>query len=229
MERDEAIRQLRDHLMRAQERMKHFADKKRNERSFEIGEWVFVKLRAHRQKSVVSRIHAKLAAKYYGPYPVVERIGAVAYRLKLPDGSRVHPVFHVSLLKKAIGRYNEEAELPDHLEGDKGIYYEPEDILAKRTIVVQGEEVCQLLVQWKGQKAEEATREDAVSLKSQFPTFNLEDKVVLSGGSIVRNDDLYESENVDLGGPAESLVNHSTMGPRVWKVYSRRGRKVTTA
>jgi hypothetical protein len=229
MERDEAIRQLRDHLLRAQERMKHFADKKRSDKSFEIGEWVFVKLRAHRQKSVVSRIHAKLAAKYYGPYPVVDRVGAVAYRVKLPDGSRVHPVFHVSLLKKAIGKYNEEAELPDHLEGDRGTFYEPEDILASRTIVVQGEEVNQLLVQWKGQKVEEATWEDAVSLKSQFPTFNLEDKVVISGGSIVRNADLNGPENVDLEGPAESLINHGTVGPRVWKVYSRRGRKVTTA
>jgi hypothetical protein len=203
--------------------MKHFADKKRSERSFEIGEWVFVKLRAHRQKSVVSRIHAKLSAKYYGPYPVVERIGAVAYKVKLPDGSRVHPVFHVSLLKKAVGTYQEDAELPDHLEGDKGTYYEPEDILAKRTIVVHGDEVCQFLVRWKGQDAAEATWEDAVTMKSQFPTLKLEDKVVISEGSVVRTAD----SAVDSSGPGESLINNETVGPRGWKVYSRRGRKVT--
>jgi hypothetical protein len=45
----------------------------------------------------------------------------------------------------------------------------------------------------------------------------------------VRNADLNGPENVDLEGPAESLINHGTVGPRVWKVYSRRGRKVTTA
>jgi hypothetical protein len=44
----------------------------------------------------------------------------------------------------------------------------------------------------------------------------------------VRNADLDGPENVDLEGPAESLINHGTVGPRVWKVYSRRGRKVTT-
>jgi hypothetical protein len=135
----------------------------------------------------------------------------------------------VSLLKKAVGEYREESKLPDHLEGDKGNYYEPENILAQRTIIVQGEEVCQLLVQWKGQKAEDATWEDAVSLKSQFPTFNLEDKVVISGGSIVRNDDGPVSENVDLRGPNDALIDHGTVGPRVWKVYTRKGRKVTTA
>jgi hypothetical protein len=117
-DRDEALRQLKAQLLRAQGKMKQQADKKRCDKSFEIGEWVFVKLRAHRQQSVVSRINAKLAARYYGPYPEVERIGAVAYKIKLPEGSRVHPVFHVSLLKKAVGSYQEEDTLPDCLDGE---------------------------------------------------------------------------------------------------------------
>ncbi|MCI27025.1 RNA-directed DNA polymerase (Reverse transcriptase) [Trifolium medium] len=96
LDRDEVLKQLREHLLRAQERMKGLADKRREDKSFEVGEWVFVKLRAHRQQSVVTRINAKLAARFYGPYPVLERIGAVAYKLKLLEGSRVHPVFHVS-------------------------------------------------------------------------------------------------------------------------------------
>ncbi|MCI06975.1 RNA-directed DNA polymerase (Reverse transcriptase), partial [Trifolium medium] len=97
-DRDEALRQLRDQLLRAQNRMKTQAD-------------------IHRQ-SVVTRIHAKLAARYFGPYPVVDRVGAVAYRLKLPERSKIHPVFHVSLLKKAVGNYHQEADLPDELEGE---------------------------------------------------------------------------------------------------------------
>lgn len=133
---------------------------------------------------MVSRIHAKLAARYYGPYPVVARIGAVAYKPKLPEGSRVHPVFHVSLLKKAVGNYQEEEKLPE-LEGDKGVIIEPEAVIAQRIIQVQGEKVNQVLIHWKGQRVEEATWEDTLIMRSQFPNFFLEDKVMLSGGSIV--------------------------------------------
>jgi hypothetical protein len=44
----------------------------------------------------------KLAPKYYGPYKVLQRIGSMPYKLKLPPSLRVHPVFHVSFLKKVI-------------------------------------------------------------------------------------------------------------------------------
>jgi hypothetical protein len=223
LDRDEALRQLRAQLLRAQDRMKHQADKKRCDRSFEIGEWVFVKLRAHRQQSVVSRINAKLAARYYGPYPVVERIGAVAYKVKLPAGSRVHPVFHVSLLKKAVGSYQEEETLPDGLDGEGGLLYEPETVLAHRMVQEHGEEVSQVLVKWKGQSAEEATWEDTIVMQSQYPKLDLEDKVEIPGGSIVR------TVNTHPNTAEQSLVNHEQVGPRIWQVYSRRGKRVTGA
>ena len=44
----------------------------------------------------------KLAPKYYGPYKVLHKIGSMAYKLELPETSWVHPIFHVSSLKKVI-------------------------------------------------------------------------------------------------------------------------------
>lgn len=186
-DRDKALQQLREQLLKAQNRMKAQADTHRIERSFEVGEWVFVKIRAHKQQSVVTRIHAKMAARYFGPYPVVERIGAVAYKLKLPEGSKIHPVFHVSLLKKAVGDYHEETDLPDQLEGEEPTPLEPERVLASRKVAETGQEVQQWLIQWAGKTPEEATWEDVVNMRSQFPTFNLKDKVNVSGRSVDEN------------------------------------------
>jgi hypothetical protein len=217
-DRDEALRQLKAQLLRAQERMKNQADRKRTDRCFVVGEWVFVKLRAHRQKSVVTRISPKLSARYYGPYPIIEKVGAVAYKLKLPVGSRIHPVFHVSLLKKAVGEYNTDEELPDLLADDQIDVYEPEHVLATRKLKQQGEEVNQVLIQWKGKSAEEATWEDMIMIRSQFPKFNLEDKVIADEGGIDRS---YTATAL----PHEQLINNETARPRNWLVYSRRGRK----
>jgi len=102
-DRDKCLRQLKHHLVCTQTRMMSLADGHRQDRQFVIGEWVFLKLRPHVQQLVGARINPKLAPRYYGPFQVIERIGPVAYRLKVPVSSRIHPVFHVSLLKKAVG------------------------------------------------------------------------------------------------------------------------------
>jgi len=72
---DEALRQLKQHLLKAQESMKMYADRKRRNLSFEKGEWVFLKLRPHRQQTIARRINQKLAPRFFSPFPVVERIG----------------------------------------------------------------------------------------------------------------------------------------------------------
>jgi hypothetical protein len=203
--------------------MKSQADKKRIDRSFVCGEWVFVKLRAHRQQSVVTRINAKLAARYYGPYPIIEKIGAAAYKLKLPEGSRVHPVFHVSLLKKAVGEYQVEEELPGLLEEPVEVYY-LEAVLATRRVKHQREEVKQVLIHWQGRAAEEATWEDEIMIRSQFPTFSLEDKANADGGSIDRSHAVADEDIAQ-----EPLIHSQAGGPKALLVYSRRARRELVA
>ena len=59
---------IKDHLAKAQQRMKHFADQKRTERTFEVGDWVFLKLQPYRQQTVAIRKCLKLSARFYGPF-----------------------------------------------------------------------------------------------------------------------------------------------------------------
>ena len=98
LERDVVLDDLRMHLLRAQQRMKKYADSKRRDDEFLVGDKVFLKLRPYQQKSLVSRFNQKLAACFYGPYTVLQRIGTVAYKLDLPPTTALNPVFHISQL-----------------------------------------------------------------------------------------------------------------------------------
>lgn len=90
------------HLQRAQRKMKTQADKKRTFRSFQIGNAVYVKIQPYVQTSLANRSSNKLSFRFFGPFIIVDKIGEVAYKLLLPDDCCIHPVFHVSQLKKAV-------------------------------------------------------------------------------------------------------------------------------
>ena len=95
---------LKENLAMAQNRMKQQADQHRSERNFEARDWVFLRLQPYKQTSIKQqKKNNKLSPKYYGPYQIMQKIGSVAYNLELPPTTKIHPVFHVSCLKKLIG------------------------------------------------------------------------------------------------------------------------------
>lgn len=90
---------LKQHLAESQNNMKLQADKKRIKLEFQVGDNVLLKLQPYVQNLAVNRPYPKLAYKYYDPYEVLQRIGAVAYKLQFPPNNMVHLVFHISQLK----------------------------------------------------------------------------------------------------------------------------------
>ncbi|KAL6514231.1 hypothetical protein OROHE_019218 [Orobanche hederae] len=86
-------------LAKAQAQRKINADKHRRNVQFDVDSWVYVKLQPYRQTSLSGTKYHKLSKQYYGLYLVMARVGPVAYKLELPPHSKIHNVFHTSLLK----------------------------------------------------------------------------------------------------------------------------------
>ncbi|KAI0502415.1 hypothetical protein KFK09_017364 [Dendrobium nobile] len=182
-ERDRMLEELKKHLMRAQQLMKKQADAHRRDDQFEVGEKVFLKLRPYRQRILANRRNEKLSPRYFGPYEILDKIGAVAYRLKLPPSATIHPVFHVSQLRKAIGEYATSVELPTTLTEEMEVILEP---LELKDVRLDQEGNKEVLIAWKGLPEFDATWEPFERMKDQFPSFHLADKVSLWEGSNVR-------------------------------------------
>ena len=137
-----------------------------------MGEWAYLKLQPYKQTSVAVRRNLKLTAKYYGPYQVEQKVGTVAYKLQLPAGSNIHPVFHVSLRKKSPKEAPVSTTLPT-LNADSEFEVVPLAVLDRRTIYRKGQGIDQVLVQWENMEPEEATWEDLSFIHAQFPAFTI--------------------------------------------------------
>ena len=111
--RQDLWKSLSTRLHKLQLAMKTQANRKHREVSYAVDDWVYVKLRPYCQHSLSYTQFNKLSKRYYGPFGIIETIGVVAYRLTLPEHSKIHNVFHCSLLKPHHGPIQEvSAPLP---------------------------------------------------------------------------------------------------------------------
>nr|KYP50105.1 Transposon Ty3-I Gag-Pol polyprotein [Cajanus cajan] len=168
---------LQKRLSKAQAAMKHSADSKLRDVHYEVGDWVYVKLRPYRQLSVSGSYH-KLSKQFYGPFHIIERIGSVAYRLQLPPSSKTHPVFHCSLLKPHQGPLvPHSASLPIPAIENHPIV-EPLTILDCKLDGSTSPPTKLVLVQWLGLAPEDTSWENWEDLRH---IYHLEDKVFFPG------------------------------------------------
>jgi len=159
------IKLAKDTLMLSQQRQSHYANKHRRDIEFNIGDKVLLSTKNIVNPIDRNRPKKKLTPKFVGPYKVIEKISHTAYKLDLPDNIKIHPVFHVSLLKL----YKEEKEftrktppppviLPETNEEE----YEVEEILDEKIIRNQPH----YLVKWLGYPLHDATWEPLENLKN---------------------------------------------------------------
>jgi hypothetical protein len=187
-EAEEKVAEIREKLKAAQSRQKSYADKRRREIGFNPGDFVYLKVSPIRGTRRF-QVQGKLAPRYIGPYRVLKKVGAVAYRLELPEEmSDIHPVFHVSQLRRCL-RVPEGEHVPVEtidLQPDLRYQEVPVKILDTVTRRTRNSEVRICRVQWSRHGEEEATWEREEALKKEFPHLfrsqpNLEDEIHLSG------------------------------------------------
>ena len=163
--------------MKAQQSTKLFADQHRIERTFKVGDWDFLKLQLYKQQSVAVRKSFKLAVKFYGPFEIEERIGEVAYKLKLPLGAKIlYPMIHASLMKKRIGASQQITPTLPQFNLQDQCPLEPELILKKGVIMRNGNPVVKYLIKWEQLAIDEASWEDKDFIQHQFQVSSLEVK-----------------------------------------------------
>ena len=96
------IQIVRDRLKIARDRHKSYADKRRRDLQFKVGDRIFLKVSPWKGVLKFGR-RGKLRPRYIGPYEMIARVGPVAYRLDLPpELFKVHNVFHVSMLHSSV-------------------------------------------------------------------------------------------------------------------------------
>jgi hypothetical protein len=73
--------------------------------NFKVVDLVFLRIQTYRQSYLKKSGAKKLKPRFYVPYKIMHRVGEVSYELELPEGSKIHNVFHVSCLKMTVGQF----------------------------------------------------------------------------------------------------------------------------
>jgi len=99
---EEQMTMIRRRLKEVQDRQKSYADAHSVDRSYEVGDRVFLRVRPQKS-SIKFGKGEKLSPQFVGPFEILEMKGSVAYRLALPPSlARMHDVFHVFVLRHYI-------------------------------------------------------------------------------------------------------------------------------
>jgi hypothetical protein len=111
----------------------------------------------------------KLAARFHGPFEILDRIGSVAYILAFPTSINVHNVFYVSLLKKYVHDPNHVIDwhlIQVETEGDFQVH--PVRVLDKKVKMLRNRVIELVKVQWTCYSHEDATWEHEDAMRAEY-------------------------------------------------------------
>ncbi|XP_019256475.1 PREDICTED: uncharacterized protein LOC109234889 [Nicotiana attenuata] len=143
--------------------------------------------------------NCKLSPRYIGPYRIIWRVGRVAYKLELPSElESIHPVFHVSMLRKFIGDPTRVVPTDDvHIAEDLSYEEIPVAILDRQIRKLRNKEVAFMKVLWGSKNVEETTWEAEEEMKSKCPhQFQSKD---MARDGILQHNSIQASRSSDYG------------------------------
>ncbi|KAJ0913566.1 putative nucleotidyltransferase, Ribonuclease H [Helianthus annuus] len=169
-ETSDKIVQIRDRLKAARDRQKSYADPKRKDFHFEIGDKVLLKVSPWKGVMRFGK-KGKLSPRYIGPFEVTEHIRSVAYKLNLPEElSGIHNVFHICNLKKCFA--DESLVIPHtdvHIYESLEFVEKPLSIEGRQVKKLRRKHVPIVKVKWDARRGSEFTWEVESTMKEKYP------------------------------------------------------------
>nr|CAN75615.1 hypothetical protein VITISV_010163 [Vitis vinifera] len=157
----EKVSLIKERLKAAQSRQKSYADNRRRDFEFEVGDHVFLKVSPMKSIMRFGR-KGKLSPRSVGPFEVLERVGTLAYKVALPPSlSKIQNVFHVLTSRKYIYEYPSHVVELEPIQISEDLTYEevPIQIVDVMDKVLRHVVVKLVKVQWSNHSIRKATWE----------------------------------------------------------------------
>ncbi|KAL5849950.1 hypothetical protein ACOSQ4_007963 [Xanthoceras sorbifolium] len=167
---EEKVKIIKDRLKAASDRQKSYADLKRRDIEYVVGDRVFLKVSPWKKILRFGK-KGKLSPRFIGPYEIIERVGPVAYRLALPlELEKIHDVFHVSMLRRYRSDPSHKVQT-EAIEIQLDLTYEeePVEILDREIKELRNKKIPLVKILWRNHNVEEATWESEEVMRQQYP------------------------------------------------------------
>jgi hypothetical protein len=172
IEAEEKVKQIQANILAAQSRQKSYTDKRCKPLEFEVGDHVY--LRVSPMKGLLCfGIKGKLAPRYIGTYPILDKYGPTSYQVELPTKlSGIHNVFHVSQLKRCL-KHPTDVVMEDTILLEPDLTYKayPIKILNQQDRVTCNKTTRFYKIQWNEHSEDEATWEREDFPRANYPDF----------------------------------------------------------